>query len=196
MGKNETTSSFSQKSGRGVSSLCFLIFGHKKGILFDSQSRLRLTLSLGDPCFAWASPTRFWRRWMTFILRGLPIVFRQPRTAEHKIKDFTFGIPDSFVRASRLRTFRLQCKAARLVTWLLNMHNRLVKGWCSHHSEPGSLSDFRSQGFAGISLLRTRTPSVLVQFDSGSARSSFFLNSPLAVLSPDEECVEPFSEGE
>jgi hypothetical protein len=133
---------------------------------------------------------------MTFILRGLPIVFRQPRTAEHKIKDFTFGIPDSFVRASRLRTFRLQCKAARLVTWLLNMHNRLVKGWCSHHSEPGSLSDFRSQGFAGISLLRTRTPSVLVQFDSGSARSSFFLNSPLAVLSPDEECVEPFSEGE
>jgi hypothetical protein len=49
---------------------------------------------------------------MTFILRGLPIVFRQPRTAEHNIKDFTFGIPDSFVCASRLRTFRLQCRAA------------------------------------------------------------------------------------
>jgi hypothetical protein len=40
---------------------------------------------------------------MTFILRGLPIVFRQLRTTEHKINDFPFGIPDSYVRAPRLK---------------------------------------------------------------------------------------------
>jgi hypothetical protein len=47
-----------------------------------------------------------------------------------------FGIPDSFVRASCLRTFRLQFKAARFITNHKHHQSGVNRHWLAVHCAP------------------------------------------------------------